>query len=397
MPVTKLPFHADHIGSLIRPESVATAQDKASKGEITQDELKKVQSAAISEIVQKQLDNDVRAISNGEFDRKYYFSGFFEKLEGMREIENVPWDLARLSAPPIAALKKAGKNYPMAVVCEGKIKYNKSPYLENWRQLKSTVSADKVGECKFTMPPPCYFHLRLAPGKCYSKDAYSNDADFFADLADAYRKEFKTLYDDGLRNIQIDDPTLAYFCSDDMLAGLKSDGEDPDKLFDLYLQAHNDTLVGRPDDLHVGLHICRGNFSKSMHFSEGSYEKIAERFFKTLNYDTFYLEYDNPRSGGFEPLRFLPQHKNVVLGVVTTKEPELEDKETIKQKVLEAAKIIAEGQGRTEKEAMENIGISPQCGFASVAVGAEGMTEEKMFAKLALVKEVAKELWPDRA
>jgi methionine synthase II (cobalamin-independent) len=247
------------------------------------------------------------------------------------------------------------------------------------------------------MPPPCYFHLRLAPGKCYSKDAYSNDADFFADLADAYRKEFKTLYDDGLRNIQIDDPTLAYFCSDDMLAGLKSDGEDPDKLFDLYLQAHNDTLVGRPDDLHVGLHICRGNFSKSMHFSEGSYEKIAERFFKTLNYDTFYLEYDNNRSGGFEPLRFLPQHKNVVLGVVTTKEPELEDKETIKQKVLEAAKIIADGQGRSVQEAMENIGISPQCGFASVAVGAEGMTEEKMFAKLALVKEVAKELWPDRA
>ena len=128
-----------------------------------------------------------------------------------------------------------------------------------------------------------------------------------------------------------------------------------------------------------------------------SYEKIAERFFKTLNYDTFYLEYDNPRSGGFEPLRFLPEHKNVVLGVVTTKEPELEDKEAIKQKVLEAAKIIAQGQGRSEKEAMENIGISPQCGFASVAVGAEGMTEEKMFAKLALVKEVAKELWSDRA
>jgi methionine synthase II (cobalamin-independent) len=359
MPVTKLPFHADHIGSLIRPESVATAQDKASKGEITKDELKQAQDAAISDIVKKQIDNNVRAISNGEFDRKYYFSGFFEKLEGMREIENVPWDLARLSAPPIAALKKAGKNYPMAVVCEGKIKYNQSPY--------------------------------------YSKEAYSNDADFFADLAEAYRKEFKTLYDDGLRNIQIDDPTLAYFCSDDMLAGLKSDGEDPDKLFDLYLKAHNDTLIGRPDDLHVGLHVCRGNFSKSMHFSEGSYEKIAERFFKTLNYDTFYLEYDNPRSGGFEPLRFLPEHKNVVLGVVTTKEPELEDKEAIKQKVLEAAKIIAQGQGRSEKEAMENIGISPQCGFASVAVGAEGMTEEKMFAKLALVKEVAKELWSDRA
>lgn len=133
-----------------------------------------------------------------------------------------------------------------------------------------------------------------------------------------------------------------------------------------------------------------------MHFSEGSYEKIAARFFTTLNYNTFFLEYDNPRSGGFEPLRFLPKHKNVVLGVVTTKEPELEDPEVVKQRVREAAEVIAKGQGRSVEEAMENIGISPQCGFASVAVGAEGMTEEKMFAKLKLVQDVARELWPDR-
>lgn len=133
-----------------------------------------------------------------------------------------------------------------------------------------------------------------------------------------------------------------------------------------------------------------------MHFSEGSYEKIAERFFKTLNYDTFFLEYDNPRSGGFEPLRFLPEGKNVVLGVVTTKDPELEDPRLMKDKVREAARIIAAGQGRTEEEAMENLGISPQCGFASVSVGADGMTEEKMFAKLKLVQDVARELWPDR-
>lgn len=133
-----------------------------------------------------------------------------------------------------------------------------------------------------------------------------------------------------------------------------------------------------------------------MHFSEGSYEKIAERFFKTLNYDTFYLEYDNPRSGGFEPLRFLPKHKNVVLGVVTTKDPQLEDQNLIKSRVQEAAQIIAKGQGRSVEEAMENIGISPQCGFASVAIGADGMTEEKMFAKLKLVQDVAKDLWPDR-
>ena len=139
-----------------------------------------------------------------------------------------------------------------------------------------------------------------------------------------------------------------------------------------------------------------GNFSKSMHFSEGSYEAIAERFFKTLEYDTFYLEYESPRAGGFEPLRFLPKDKNVVLGVVTTKSPELEDREEMKRKVLQAADIIAKGQSRTREEVMENIGISPQCGFASTAVGAEGMTEERMFEKLKLVQDLAKELWPSK-
>lgn len=396
MTVTKLPFHADHIGSLIRPAGVAEAQEKAKNGQISEAELAGVRKEAIKDIVQKQIDNDVRSICSGEFDRDYYFSGFFEKLEGMKQIDNVPWELARLSAPPIKALQKAGKNYPMAVVCEGKIQYKNSPYKENWEALRSSVPLQQWGECKFTMPPPCYFHLRLAPGKCYSKDAYSSDEAFFADLTAAYRKELKALHQEGLRNVQIDDPTLAYFCSDEMIEGLKSDGEDPDKMFDMYLKAHNDCIADRPEGLHVGLHVCRGNFSKSMHFSEGSYEKIAERFFKTLNYDTFYMEYDNPRSGGFEPLRFLPEHKNVVLGVVTTKDPELEDAELIKKRVKEAAQIIAKGQGRSVEDAMENIGISPQCGFASVAVGAEGMTEEKMFAKLKLVRDVARELWPDR-
>ncbi|KAI1050103.1 hypothetical protein LB506_001836 [Fusarium annulatum] len=397
MTVTKLPFHADHIGSLIRPEALSRTQEQADAGQVTVEQLAATQKAAIADIVKKQQEHGVRAISSGEFDRKYYFSGFFERLGGFREVEPVPWDLVRLSAPPIAALKKAGKQYPMAALCESKIEYKKSPYLENWKMLRECVPREQWAECKFTMPPPCYFHLRLASGKCYSPEAYSNDEDFFADLAKAYRQEFKTLYDEGVRNIQIDDPTLAYFCSDEMLQSLRDEGVDPDKLFDTYLKAHNDAIADRPEGLHVGLHVCRGNFSKSMHFSEGSYEKIAEKFFTVLNYDTFFLEYDNPRSGGFEPLRFLPKHKNVVLGVITTKEPELEDAQVIKHRVLDAAKIIADGQGRSLEEALEQVGISPQCGFASVAVGAEGMTEEKMFAKLKLVNDVAKEIWPGKA
>ena len=260
MPGTKLPFHADHIGSLIRPESISHAQAKADAGEISPTDLHREQERAIAEIVRKQRENDVRALSSGELDRKYYFAGFFEKLEGFREVSPVPWDLARLSAAPIAALKKSGQQYPMAALCEGKIRYASSPYLDNWKMLRDCVPRDLWGQCKFTMPPPCYFHLRLGPGKCYSKDVYANDEAFFADLAVAYREEIKTLYDAGLRNVQIDDPTLAYFCSEDMLKGLRADGEDPEKMFELYLKAHNDCIADRPEGLHVGLHVCRGEF-----------------------------------------------------------------------------------------------------------------------------------------
>lgn len=254
----QLPFHADHIGSLIRPAAVSEAQEKADAGAISPEELQTVQKAEIATIVKKQQEHNVRALCSGEFDRKYYFSGFFEKLDGFKEVSPVPWELARLSAAPIAALKKAGKQYPMAAVCTGKIKYSKSPYLENWKMLRENLPKDQWKEAKFTMPPPCYFHLRLAPGKCYDTSVYTSDSAFFDDLAAAYRQEFKTLYDEGLRNIQIDDPTLAYFCSEDMLKGLREDGEDTDKLFELYLKAHNDCIADRPADLHVGLHICRG-------------------------------------------------------------------------------------------------------------------------------------------
>ncbi|KHO01606.1 Methionine synthase, vitamin-B12 independent [Metarhizium album ARSEF 1941] len=390
----KLPFHADHIGSLIRPSALSSLQEQADAGAVTPAQLRQGQRDAIASIVEKQRAHGVRALSSGEFDRKYYFSGFFEKLGGFREVSPVPWELARPSAPPVAALKKAGRPYMMAAVCEGKITYDTSPYLENWKLLRDSVPEELWSECKFTMPPPCYFHLRLAPGKSYDRSVYADDDDFFADLAKAYRQEIKTLYDAGLRNLQIDDPTLAYFCSDDMVESLRAEGDDPDRLFDLYLKAHNDCIADRPADMHVGLHVCRGNFAKSMHFSEGSYEKIAQKFFTMLDYDTFFLEYDDARSGGFEPLRFLPRGKNVVLGVVTTKDARLEDAETIKGKVLQAAETIARGQGRRVDEVMADIGISPQCGFASVAAGADGMTEEKMFDKLKLVADVAQELWP---
>lgn len=254
----KLHFHGEQIGSLLRPEALQKAQAQAAANEISPTELLQAEHDAISYIVSRQQELGIRSICSGEYDRKIYFGGFFEKLEGFEEVQDPPWDLYRLSAPPIASLKKAGLKFPMTVICTGKIRHTESPYLEQWKFLRSCVPEEQWGDCKFTIPPAPFFHLRLAPGKMYNRDAYNSDEEFFADLAAAYRKEFKILHDEGLKNIQIDDPTLAYFCSQEMLDNLKKDGVDSDKLFGQYLKVHNDCLKGRPKGLQVGLHICRG-------------------------------------------------------------------------------------------------------------------------------------------
>nr|POF17553.1 uncharacterized protein yxjh [Quercus suber] len=353
MPATKLPFHADHIGSLIRPEYVSQAQERADAGEISPAELRSTQQKAISDIVAKQKAHHVHALCSGEFDRKYYFSGFFEKLEGFKEVSPVPWDLARLSAAPIAALKKAGKQYPMAAICDGKIEYRESPYLDNWKLLRACVPKEEWGQCKFTMPrraTSIYGWRRARPTRR------------------RYRRP-----DVGVLLLGRHAGRAA--------GGRRRHGRDVPDVPEGAQRLHR-----RP---------AGGHARRTPHLQ--SYEKIAAQFFQTLDYDTFYLEYDDPRSGGFAPLRFLPAHKNVVLGVVTTKDPRLEDAGVLARRVREAAAVIAAGQGRSVAAAMQQIGISPQCGFASVAVGADGMTEERMFAKLRLVQEVARELWPDRA
>lgn len=260
----QLPFHAEHIGSLLRPSDLQIAKTAHAASRLSDADLETAEHTAIKHIVARQDAAGVRPICSGEYDRKVYFAGFFENLSGFEEVSDAPWDLYRLSAPPIAALKKAGMKYPMTVVCTGKIGYTHSPYLEKWKYLRGLLPRERWAECKFTMPPPPYFHLRLAPGKCYPADVYGSDEAFFADLADAYRRELRTLYDEGLRSVQIDDPTMAYFCSEEMLKGLRDDGVDPDALFETYVKAHNDAIAGHPEGLHVGLHICRGESAHPM-------------------------------------------------------------------------------------------------------------------------------------
>jgi len=246
-----------------------------------------------------------------------------------------------------------------------------------------------------TLAAPNWYHLRYKEGKAYPKDVYSNDEEYFGDIAKAYQQELKILYDAGLRNAQVDDPNLAYFCSDKMIEGWKKDPANTrtiDDLFDAYIKFYNDCFQ-RPSDMHLGIHLCRGNFVNSRHFSEGGYDRIARKLFTELNASTYYLEYDTSRAGGFEPLKELPKNKNVILGVITSKFPELEDKEEMKERIFKAAEFVASGSGESKEEALQRLGVSPQCGFASHEDG-NLLGYEDMVKKLKLVRQIADEVWP---
>jgi methionine synthase II (cobalamin-independent) len=295
--------------------------------------------------------------------------------------------------PDIAAFTESGHKPGETVICTGKIKHVGSTYLTQWNYLKSLLPASRQGEAKLTLAAPNWYHLRYKTGRAYPSSIYASDAEYFADIAAAYREELKILYDAGLRNVQIDDPNLAYFCSEKMLQGFKDAGESSDELLDAYIKLYNDCLAARPADMHVGIHLCRGNFVGGRHFSEGGYDAIATKLFKQLNVDTYYLEYDTARAGGFEPLREVPKSKNVVLGLVTSKFPELEDLQEMRGKVERAAELMAEGAGEGKEEALGRLGVSPQCGFASHSDG-NNMGRGDMVEKLRLVRKLADEIWP---
>ncbi|RYP52014.1 hypothetical protein DL769_010732 [Monosporascus sp. CRB-8-3] len=391
------PFRAEHMGSLLRPAKLTERRlklDNAKALEIAQDkELHVIEDEAIKDIVKLQLDLGYHAINDGEYRRHQFWGTFFPNLEGFEEIQNPSWDVFRMYVPDIAAFTESGHKPGESIVCTGKIKHVGSSYLPDWKYLKNLVPPERVKELKITLAAPEWYHLRYKAGKAYPLDVYANDAEYFADIAAAYRTELQILYDNGCRNVTIDDPNLAYFCSEKMIAGFKENGEDPDALLDSYIKLYNDCISSRPADLHVGLHLCRGNFAKSRHFSEGGYDRIATKLFGEIAVDTYFLEYDTERAGTFDPLRELPPHKNVVLGVITSKFPQLEDLGEMRDRVYAAADVVAAGQGQTRKQALARMGVSPQCGFASHHLG-NAITWNDMVAKLKLVRQLADSIWP---
>ncbi|KDQ63463.1 hypothetical protein JAAARDRAFT_169300 [Jaapia argillacea MUCL 33604] len=388
------PFRADHIGSLKRPADLLQKRAEFDGQKCTAEELRKVEDKAIIDIVEMQRQVGIKSITDGEFRRHMFFDGVFDNLEGMKYLPEVPIDMFMDYVPDIDAFKQASFKCAASYICQGKLKRTKPFYKDQFEYLKSVTKPEEHHGIKITVCAPEWFHLRHGPF-AYDKGVYGSDDEYFADIAQAYREEIKELYSLGCRNLQFDDPLLAYFCAESMIKGMVQKGVDHEALLNTYIRVYNDCLRDRPRDMNIGLHLCRGNYKDGRHFSEGGYDRIAIKLFNEIDVDCYYLEYDTERAGSFEPLRHLPKNKTVVLGLVTSKFPKLEDIEGLKKRVDQAAELIAQGDPkRTKAEALNQICISPQCGFASHAEG-NPVSEEDVKKKLSLVAETAKQIWQD--
>ena len=364
----KPPFRADHVGSLLRPPELLAARAKKLKGEISAAELRTVEDAAIRKAVALQEEAGMEAVTDGEFRRTFFHVDFLEQLEGVSVTGGMPvkfhsYDSEVEFSPP-------------KLEVSGKLRHVKSIQGADYDFLKSVTGKTP----KVSIPSPTMLHFR-GGRKAVDQQAYPDIEDFFQDLAKAYQTEIAGLAAQGLRYLQMDDTNLAYLCDPAMRERTRQIGEDPDALPKLYARIINDAISGRPDDFTMGIHLCRGNFQSSW-VAEGGYEPVAEVLFNDLNVDAYFLEYDDERSGDFQPLRFVPKGKYVVLGIISSKLSALESKDSLKRRIDEAAQHVD----------LEYLCISPQCGFSSTVEGNK-ITEADEIAKLRLVVEVAEEVW----
>lgn len=361
------PFRADIVGSFLRPDAIKQARQQFAAGEIDAAHLRKVEDDAIRHAVEQQCACGLHVVTDGEFRRAWWHLDFFGALQGVELVEvnqGIQFNGIQTKA--------------QSVRVTGKVAFGDHPMLEDFRFLKS-VSGN--AEPKMTIPSPSVLHFR-GGAAAIDRNVYPDLKDYFDDLATTWRDAIRAFYDAGCRYLQLDDTVWAYLCSDDQRRQIRERGDDPEELARIYARVLNQALEGKPDDLTIGLHVCRGNFRSSW-IAEGGYEPVAEVLFGTVNIDAFFLEYDNDRSGDFAPLRFIrPGKQQVVLGLITTKNGELENPELIKARLEEAAKYVDISQ----------ICLSPQCGFASTEEG-NSITPAEQWEKVRLVTSVASEVW----
>jgi methionine synthase II (cobalamin-independent) len=392
------PFRAEHMGSLLRPPALLAIRQAIRTQNLTPAAagLPAAEAAAVAQVVNTQLDLGFKAVTSGEYPRTRFWGLFWDELEGTTQLQDADASMFRLYHPDVVSLiEKDRKVMPGdSVIAGAKLRHaGTKSNLHELRLVQAAVSEAEWGNIKLTMITPAWFHMRYKQGKAYAETAYLNDAEYFKDVAKVYQRELEVLYEAGLRNVQFDDPGLAYFCSDQFRKGWQEDTDNigtVDELLDAYIALYNDCIS--KSKMHTGVHLCRGNFIGGRHFAEGAYDIIATKLFTDLNVNTFYLEYDTARAGGFEPLKYLPKNKNVIVGVISTKLPALEDKDEVKRRIYQAADFVAEGSGQTREEALQRMGVSPQCGFSTHEEGYP-LNEEDQRKKLALVRQVADEVW----
>jgi 5-methyltetrahydropteroyltriglutamate--homocysteine methyltransferase len=366
MPRSRPPFRADHVGSLLRPAALKNARKMHADRAISDVELRQIEDEEIRKIIARQEEIGLQAVTDGEFRRSWWHFDFLRKLDGVdgfRAAEGIQFHGVQTRAEGVRVT--------------GRIGFSGHPMIDHFKFLKANAKAVP----KMTIPSPPVLHFRVGRKEISSK-AYPKLDAFFDDLGRAYRKAVKAFYDAGCRYLQFDDTVWAYLCSKEQLQLARDRGEEVEKLPRIYAEVINNAIADKPPDMAITTHVCRGNF-RSQWISEGGYEPVAERLLAGVNYDGYFLEYDTTRAGGFEPLRFLPKGKKVVaLGLVTSKTGALEDADAIKRRIDEATKYVA----------IEQLALSPQCGFASTEEG-NLLTEEEQWAKLSMIAEIARDVW----
>jgi 5-methyltetrahydropteroyltriglutamate--homocysteine methyltransferase len=368
------PFRADHVGSLLRPAEVTHARADFKAGRIDAAGLRAIEDDAIRGVIELQREAGLQTVTDGEFRRTSWHMDFIYSLGGIEQVQGEKIHVQFRSA-------EGEYDYaPPAMRVSGKVTLPQTIFADAFTFVRDNAGPGQTP--KLTIPSPSMVHYR-GGNSSIDQSAYPDIEAFWDDLTDAYNQQMRGVYELGCRYLQLDDTSLAYVNDPAQREHIEEIGGDPDHLHEQYIANINRALKGKPDDLVITTHLCRGN-NQSMWAAEGGYEFVAEALFGDLNVDGYFLEFDDERSGSFEPLRFVPEGKLVVLGLVTTKRPALEDKDLLKRRIDEASKYVD----------LDQICLSGQCGFSSTEEGNK-LTIDDQRAKLALIVEVAHEIWGD--
>jgi 5-methyltetrahydropteroyltriglutamate--homocysteine methyltransferase len=365
---TKPPFRADHVGSLLRTAALKQAREKRKSGELSEQALTEIEDREIAAVIGKQEDAGLQSITDGEYRRISWNYDFLERLDNVESY---------VGERKIKFAATGPQPRPILLRVVGKLGgYKPHPMIEHFKFLEAHARRTP----KVTIPSPSSLHFR------YGRDAvpqsiYPSMEDFYRDLGQSYRKAVRAFADAGCRYLQLDEVNFAYLCDPALRQVIADRGEDPAALPAIYAGMLNAAISDIPADMTITMHLCRGNFRSSF-VASGGYEPVAETLFNTINVHGYFMEYDTERAGGFEPLRFVPKNKTVVLGLVTTKSGTLEDRDAIKRRIEQATKFID----------VDQLCLSPQCGFASTEEG-NVLAEDEQWAKLRMIVEIADEVW----